>query len=575
MFVKVTRSGPRSYVKLVEAFRDDNGVPRQRVVATLGRLELIQAGGANALVQGLLRVSGGEPVAGTRLSEPVAEVRFAPALSVGDTWLLTALWHRLGFDDAFRRVLRNGRSSFDGERLLRVMVFNRLCDPTSKLGVMRWLEGARVPGVDAASVTHQRLLRTMDTIADRADALQRSFAVLMRPLIDQDLSVVFYDLTTVGVEGSSELPGDVRDFGLSKDGGIARQFMLGVVQTAEGLPIAHRVWQGNTGEAATLKPVIEEVLAQFAVRRIVLVADRGLLSLDNLAQLQQMKVGGAKKPNAQPLEYILAVPGRRYAEFAELLQPIHDAHCSNATDEVIGQAKWNGLRLVWAHDPHAAAEQTCRRQQTIDELISQAQMRAGKLDEQDIGKTFKGRPLSDSGAKAWLYREVLEARLGSIIKVDLQSEAFTFDIDERALQRARLNDGKLLLVTNVADLSPAQVIERYKSLADIERGFRVLKSDIEIAPVFHRLPERIRAHALICFLALVLHRVLRMQLKDAKSDHSPQRALEIARRIQFHQVNFADDQVASGIGEIDPVQREIFDALNLELPTKDRLDATL
>ena len=103
----------------------------------------------------------------------------------------------------------------------------------------------------------------------------------------------------------------------------------------------------------------------------------------------------------------------------------------------------------------------------------------------------------------------------------------------------------------------------------------MLKSDIEIAPVFHRLPERIRAHALICFLALVLHRVLRMQLKDAKSDHSPQRALEIARRIQFHQVNFADDQVASGIGEIDPVQREIFDALNLELPTKDRLDATL
>ena len=218
---------------------------------------------------------------------------------------------------------------------------------------------------------------------------------------------------------------------------------------------------------------------------------------------------------------ILAVPGRRYAEFAELLQPIHDAHRSNATDEVIGQAKWNGLRLVWAHDPHAAAEQTSRRQQTIDELISRAQMRAGKLDEQDIGKTFKGRPLSDAGAKAWLYREVLEARLGSIIKADLQSVAFTFDIDERALQRARLNDGKLLLVTNVADLSPAQVIERDKSLADIERGFRVLKSDIETAPVFHCLPERIRAHALLCFLALVLHRVLHMQLKDAKSDHHP------------------------------------------------------
>ena len=578
MFVKVTQSGSRSYVKLVEAFRDEAGVARQRVIATLGRLEQIRSGSADALVRGLLRVSGGDDAALAKARAADAEVeqvRFAPALSVGDTWLLTALWHRLGFADAFRRVLRNGRSSFDCEQLLRVMVFNRLCDPTSKLGVMRWLEGARVPAVDSESVTHQRLLRAMDTIAERADALQRSFAVLMRPLIDQDLSVVFYDLTTVGVEGTTELPGDVRAFGLSKDGGIARQFMLGVVQTAEGLPIAHRIWEGNTGEAVTLKPVVEEVLAQFAVRRIVLVADRGLLSLDNLEQLQAMKVGGPKTAKAQPLEFILAVPGRRYAEFAELLQPIHDEQCADATQEVIGEASWNKLRLVWAYDPQAAADQTQRRQQAIDALLSQAQMRAGKLDEQDIGKTFKGRRLSDSGAKAWLYREVLDARLGSIVKVDLQSEAFTFDIDERALQRARLNDGKLLLVTNVADLTPPQVLERYKSLADIERGFRVLKSDIEIAPVFHRLPDRIRAHALICFLALVLHRVLRMQLKDAKSEYSPQRALEIARRIQFHQVTLADKRSAAGISDIDTVQREIFDALQIDTPTKRHLDHAL
>ena len=80
------------------------------------------------------------------------------------------------------------------------------------------------------------------------------------------------------------------------------------------------------------------------------------------------------------------------------------------------------------------------------------------------------------------------------------------------MTRTELNDGKLLLVTNTADLDPAEVIARYKSLADIERGFRVLKSEIEIAPVFHRLPDRIRAHALICFIALVLYRVMRMRL---------------------------------------------------------------
>jgi hypothetical protein len=510
-------------------------------------------------------------VSGTSGSEAIdlSAVRFDPALSVGDTWLLTALWHRLGFGESFRRVLRSGRSSFDCERLLRVMVFNRLCDPTSKLGVMRWLEGSRVPAVDAATVTHQRLLRAMDTLADRAEAMQKSLATLLRPLIDQELSVVFYDLTTVGVEGHTELAGDVRAFGKSKDGGIARQFMLGVVQTAEGLPIAHRVWEGNTGETTTLQPVIQEVLAQFPVRRVVLVADRGLLSLDNLEQLQSLKVRGG-----QPLEFVLAVPGRRYAEFDELLEPLRP-QCEGATQEVFGEASWKGLRLIWAHDPERAAEQTRLRQARIDEIVASAQARAGKLDAQEDGEVFRGRRLSDSGAKAWMFREVSEANLGAVIKVDLTGEAFTFDIDERALQRARLHDGKLLLVTNVPDLAPAEVVERYKSLADIERGFKVLKSDIEIAPVFHRLPERIKAHALICFLALVLHRVLRMQLKDAKSPHSPQRVLEIVKRIQLHQVVLPNQERAIGVGELDPIQRQIFETLGLEAPTRQRLEAAV
>lgn len=565
MFIRITRADGRSYVKIVEAFRDDRGATRQRVVATLGRLEHVRAGGADALVRGLMRVSG-TPV-GESLD--LSAVRFDPALSVGDTWLLTALWQRLGFGDALRRVLRNGRSSFDCERLVRVMVFNRLCDPTSKLGVLRWLEGARVPAVDPESVTHQRLLRAMDTLADRAEAMQRSLATLLRPLIDQELSVVFYDLTTVGVEGHSELPDDVRALGKSKDGGIARQFMLGVVQTAEGLPIAHRVWEGNTGETSTLQPVIQEVLAQFPVKRVVLVADRGLLSLDNLQQLQALKVKGG-----QPLEFVLAVPGRRYAEFDELLQRL-DAKCETATTEVFGEVAWQGLRLIWAHDPDRAAEQGRQRQARIDEIVASAQARAGKLDAQDAGEVFRGRRLSDSGAKAWMFREVSEANLGAIIKVDLTGEAFSFEIDERVLQRARLHDGKLLLVTNVPDLDPEEIVQRYKSLADIERGFKVLKSDIEIAPVFHRLPERIKAHALICFLALVLHRVLRMQLKDARSPYSPQRVLEIARRIQFHQVILPNETRAIGVGELDASQREIFETLGLDAPTRQRLETAV
>lgn len=112
-----------------------------------------------------------------------------------------------------------------------------------------------------------------------------------------------------------------------------------------------------------------------------------------------------------------------------------------------------------------------------------------------------------SGAKARFYQNVCEARLASIIKVDLKSDLFAYAIDQRALARARLMDGKLVLVSNAPDLAPEELLARYKALVDIERGFCVLKSEIEIAPVFHRLPNRIRAHALICFLALVPYRV--------------------------------------------------------------------
>src|SRR5690606_30570740 len=123
-------------------------------------------------------------------------------------------------------------------------------------------------------------------------------------------------------------------------------------------------------------------------------------------------------------------PGRRYVEFDELLEPLR-AKCEGATAELFGEAAWQGLRLIWAHDPERAAEQTQARQRRIDEIVASAQARAGKLDAQDDGEVFRGRRLSDSGAKAWMFREVSEAHLGAIIKVDLTGEAFTYDVDER------------------------------------------------------------------------------------------------------------------------------------------------
>ena len=557
MFIKLTKSGGRTYAQLVESFRDEQSRPRQRTLATLGRIDEV-GGQVDALLQGLLRAKG-RPAA---LASP-PQVQFESALALGDVWALHQLWHELGFD-RLHAVFRRARYTAPVEQAIRVMVFNRLCDADSKLGALRWLQTVALPDIESEEITHQHLLRSMDALMDHQGAVDDCVAQLLRPLIDEQLSVVFYDLTTIRVEGLSEQSGEVRRFGLSKEGIVARQFMLGVVQTADGLPIYHEVFAGNASEGPTLKPTLERVLERYPhVRRLVVVADRGLLSLDNLQMLSELKL-----PDDRKLEFILAVPGRRHGDFVELLKPLQ-AKAEAATAEVIDELRWKGHRLVVAHNPEKAHEQIQRRRDRIAALQARAQVLAGKLDGQDAGEIKPGRKLSDSGAKARLFHEVCEAHLANIIRVDLKSELFTYDIDQQAQQRAEVMDGKLLLVTNVADLDAQQIVARYKSLADIERGFHVLKSEIEIAPLFHRLPDRIRAHASICFMALVLHRVMRQRLKLAGSKLSPDAALQQLRRIQRHQVRIDAASPIAGISTIHADQADTLAALHIKKPSLD------
>ncbi len=558
MFIKLTRRGPNQYVQLVDAYRDDEGRPKQRTVATLGRIDQLNTE-LKSVISGLQRVTGQTPDVAAPVVPPT--LSFESARDFGDVWTLTELWNVLGFD-GLRRVFRNTRHSIDVEALIRVMVFNRLCGPDSKLGVLRWMETVALPGTSLQAIDHQHLLRAMDALVDHKGAVDNVMASLLRPLVDQDLAIVFYDMTTIRAAGLSEQDGDLRHYGMSKEGVVARQVMLGVVQTAEGLPLYHEVFDGNTAEVTTIKGVIEKIVARFPIKRVIAVADRGLLSTDNLASLQEIVLPGGNK-----LEFILAVPGRRYGDFVELLEPFHSEQCVPAKGEVLGEVVWNKLRLVVAHDPQVALDTGAKRDARIAELKKQADQWVGKLDSQDDGKKQRGRKLSDGGARAKFYHEVCESHLARIVKVDLKSELFSYDIDERALKHARLMDGKLLLVTNTQDLQPDEVVRRYKSLADIERGFRVLKSEIEIGPIYHRLPNRIHAHAAICFMALILYRVMRARLRDSDTKISPERALAKLRRIQHQKVKVNDLEPIAALSNMTQEHTDILQALTVKKPT--------
>ena len=563
MFIKVTSSGGRRYAQLVESYRNESGSPRQRTICTLGRVE--PGGDVDKLIASLQRAQG---ATGTTegACDPLAGLQFLDARAAGDVWALSQLWQSLGLDE-LALAWRRSRSQLDVLALFRAMVFNRLCDPQSKLGVLRWLDTVALPvgfGLDEDTPMHQHLLRAMDVIDEHHDALRDRLALLMRPLIDQDLSLVFYDLTTVQATGMSEVQGDVRAHGKAKSGLIERQFMLSLVQTADGLPIDHQVHPGNTAEARTLLPMIRALVARYPLKRVVLVADRGLLSLSNLDELAQLQDTLQTEGIKIRLEYILAVPAARYGEFAQSLRVM--AKVQEQQTSWVSELDWQSRRLIVAHDPEVAQRRTQERRKQIDELVKQGQEWGGQLDAQDAGQKRRGRPLSDSGAKARLYHAVKEANVAHLIKVDLKHEEFSFSVDEERQRYLELLDGKLLLVTNT-DTPAAQAVAHYKSLADIERGFRVLKSDIEIGPVYHRLPQRIRAHAMVCFVALVLYRVMRMRLKASKREESPTRLLEQLRRIQHQTAKAQDGRKISGLTEINAVQKSLLLALKITAPT--------
>lgn len=555
MFTRISRSGGREYLQLVESYRNEDGKPRHRVIANLGRIDHLQAESLRPLINGLQRAAG---LPESKTPEP-PRVEFQSSKAFGDLFALQSLWSELGLASSLKRALRSSRRQFDAEALVRAMVFNRLCEPTSKLGLLSWLDTVAMPQIPE-KVTHDQLLRSMDALMDHLDAVEKSVASLLRPLLDDELAVVFYDLTTIRISGSGEVEDDVRAYGLSKElQGVARQFVLGVVQTAEGLPIAHQVHAGNIGETKTLIPMIESTCKRYALKRVVLVADRGLLSLDNLEAIEALRAA-----DGQPLEYILAVPGRRYSEFSSLLtKKVLD----KAASKGVAEATWQDRRVVIAHDEERAQRQHQQRRSEIEALEAEGQRMADRLDQADAGQPGRGRRSSDRRAYLRFHDLTKAAGMSRIVKADLHADRFSFSIDEAALSAAQKMDGKLLLVTNTA-LEPTTVVERYKSLADIERGFRVLKSDIEIAPVHHRLPERIRAHALICFLALVLHRIIRMRLRAGQTSLSPQKALALLRQIQQHQAAVNNKTVA-GTSRMTGQQRDLFAALNIEEPKAD------
>ena len=558
--MSTVRSGKRTYryLTLAESFRNEDGQPRSRIVARLGEVsEMTTSGELERIVEALSAQLG-------RGSSPELTAESAP--SYGAMAACDAYFSRLFLDELFDGIGRRRRSVGLSDAVF-AMVANRLSDPSSKRRCVNdWL-GADAALPEARSAPSlDRLYRGLDAVADSKDEIETHLFTELCNLTNLDLRLVCYDLTSTYFEGeektSDRFPS--KAFGYSRDHrGDRPQIVIGLLVTSDGIPIAHHVFSGNTADRSTLAQVMTDLQARFGVGRIALVADRGLISEENLDLVQ---AGG--------FDHVLATRLHRDPTVAAVLEAAAGEQAvfvavgddgTKATEVVYEQR-----RYVVVDSPRRHMRDDARRQEllaaTEDGLIALSErVRKGRLvDPAKIGAAAD-RILRDSGVARCFSTKIAHG-------------LFTWDYNERAMDyEEKLLAGRYVITTSLEEktASTAQVVAHYKSLQSVERRFRVLKDFLALRPVFHYSEKRVRGHVAICVLAAVIEAVMAIDLGEAKltdpdlgdqvlSARRALRELERVRMIRFVDSNGEERRVVT---RPNPLQASILTAFGVETST--------
>lgn len=503
MYVKVdrVRSGKKTYryLTLAESYRNESGQPRHRIVARLGEIsEMTSSGELERIIESLSVQLG---------RGPSIELTAESAPSYGAMAACDAYFSRLLLDELFDRVGRRRRSAGLSDAVF-AMVANRLSDPSSKRRcVTDWL-GADAALPEARSAPSlDRLYRALDAVADAKDEIEAHLFTELCNLTNLDLRLVCYDLTSTYFEGeektSERFPS--KAFGYSRDHrGDRPQVVIGLLVTSDGIPIAHHVFSGNTADRSTLAQVMTDLQARFGVGRIALVADRGLISEENLAHIQ---AGGFDHVLATRLHRDPTVAAVLEAAAGEQAVFVAVGNDGTKATEVVYESR----RYVVVDSPRRHVRDDARRQEllaaTEDGLIALSErVRKGRLvDPAKIGAAAD-RILRDSGVSRCFSTKIAHG-------------IFTWDYNEKAMDyEEKLLAGRYVITTSLEEktASSAQVVAHYKSLQSVERRFRVLKDFLALRPVFHYTEKRVRGHVAICVLAAVIEAVMALDLAGAK-----------------------------------------------------------
>jgi Transposase DDE domain len=493
MFFRVKTSGPRSYLQVVQN-RWQDGQSRQRVVATLGRLDqLQQSGQLDALL-----------VSGARLAQNVlllsahakGQLPTITVRHIGSPLVFERLWRDTGCQQAIRQLLQGRRFEFDVERAIFLTVLHRLVHPGSDRAADKWKVDYTIDGADTLQLHH--LYRAMawlgeelphDQQADKTpfaprctkDRIEENLFAHRRDLFS-DLQLVFFDTTSLYFEGEGGQ--DIGQRGYSKDHRPdLYQMIVGAVLDGQGRPICCELWPGNTADVSTLIPVVDRLQARFGVRRVCIVADRGMISQETIAALEhedrgwQYILGARMRSQNEVKEDVLSRAGRYRVVHPPRVQ-------SDDPSPLKVKEVWvDDRRYVVCLNEDEARKDAADREAIVAALREQLRRRDTSL----VGNKGYRRYLSSGGPDH-------------------------FHIDEAKVDADARYDGKWVLRTNTA-LETAEVALQYKQLTMVEQWFRSSKSLLQTRPIYHRCDETIRGHVFCSFLALVLRQELQSRLE--------------------------------------------------------------
>lgn len=540
-YLKVEKKKSGTYLTIIESYREGDKV-KKRVLYNLGRAEKYSKTTLQRIGKRLYELGGGH------LPDLIGIVHEPEELSrqnYGYFQVYSKILQSYRLPQLFEKIIKIHELGYELTNVILLMLLGRLSAPDSKHGT--WRFQSDFLGLLPSELHH--LYRSLDKLSQYSEQIQELIYSQGRDLFNSSLDLVYYDVTTFYFDSEVEQEGSLRQKGFGKDGKIGKtQILFGMLIDKDKRPIGYQIYQGDSYEGHTFKDSIDHLREKYHISKVIIVADRGMMSKENLEYLGPP----AEKPETPQYNFII---GERLKNLPR-----------EAQKQLLDKEKYTQEWIIEDDEGSIPILYTTLtwKNKTIIGTFSAKRAKKDQLAREEKLRKAEEMLKAPSKLKNKASRYYLKNTTGE-----------QYEIDTKKIENAKKFDGFLAISTNTKELSIPVVLEQYKNLFQIEHSFRTFKSYLEARPIFHWNDERIRGHICLCYIAYTLQNHLQLQLKSDNTLFSENKIRKLLDKMQVSLIRQGDEQFYLR-ASLDKEQEELIKLLKLKkLPNlfpKDDLD---